>query len=216
MEVSPLGQAKTYPGTPPHTTTLYFYIGLDCAATTSGDTRCSNISSSGQGLSVVNANSASGDPLLVRGAHGELGGFEMEASVISMGGAPSSGEAEVRGDAIVTFVGKKDVSIADIKKKVERMYDEHELPTRMTSRNEAGSPPFVLSNEVDPHSNVVVVMVRARADHLCRQMRQRTQFVCSTQPLGPRLLARFGGLICLKLPCRTASRHLRTCTLLPP
>ena len=169
IEVFPAG--TTGSGASPRPSTIYFYIGLDCSGDDTKDGEpCLGVGGkSGGGLAVVDDDSEASSPrrsLLIRGAHPQHGGFELEAGTVAKtqdgGGLSLDGGGGGDGGLTFAFVGKKGAPIADIKQEVEKMHEAHRRTSRRPKKkNEAFEPrPFVLPNEADVDSNVVLVQVR--------------------------------------------------------
>ncbi len=166
VEVFPTGTMTEGSGSPPRPSTIYFYIALDCGATADDEENewsCLEVGTDGDaGLVVVDSLPSPRRSLLVRGAHPQHGGFEMEAAVASVreGGDPGSrGE----GDVTVAFVGRRDSPIVNIKQEVEKLHKAHGRSARRAGKTEGlEGAPFVLPNEADPGSNVVLVQVSER------------------------------------------------------
>lgn len=165
VEVFPKGSATAGPGSPPRPSTIYFYIGLDCSAAADDENEgsCLEVGGDGDaGLVVVDSHPSPRRSLLVRGAHPQHGGFEMEAAVASVrdrGELGSEGEEDVT----VAFVGRRDSPIVNIKQEVEKLHKAHGRSARKagkTERLEEG--PFVLPNEADAGSKMVLVQVNER------------------------------------------------------
>ncbi|CAM9775634.1 unnamed protein product [Ectocarpus fasciculatus] len=152
IEVFPAGS-----GTSPQPSTIYFYIGLDCNAAVNSDSEDSCFAGGSAGLEVVHPESSSQQSLLVRGADSQHGAFDLEASVVSSRDSASS-SSEMKG--VVAFLGKKGVPIADVKKEVEKRREAHRRASRRAPKSEvADRGPFVLPNEADVGSNVVLMQV---------------------------------------------------------
>lgn len=140
-------------------TSIYFYIGLDCSAAAIGNEGpCAE--AGGDTFVVVGSDSTPRHSLLVRGSHPQLGGFEMEAGAVSI---RESGGSSAEEDAVtVSFMGKSDTPIVDVKQEVEKLHKSHTRVSRRTGKNEAADKgPFVLPNTADVGSNMVLVQVKA-------------------------------------------------------
>lgn len=114
----------------------------------------------GAALVVVDSDPTPRRSLLVRGSHPQLGGFEMEAGVVSM---RDSGRLSSKGEDHVTvaFMGKRDTPIVDIKQEVEKLHKTHTRKNRRAGKDESSNKgPFVLPDTADAGSNVVLVQVK--------------------------------------------------------
>eukprot|EP00903_Cladosiphon_okamuranus_P008249 g7940.t1 len=166
IQVFPSGTVTTGSGDSPRPSTIYFYVGLDCGeADTAGDESCLGAGRSGAGLVVVDESDPSSPrrSLLVRGAHPQHGGFEMEATAAptrDSGGPSSEGGAEGGGLALA-FLGKSGAVIADMKREVEKLLKVHRLTCRSAAKRMDGlvTGPFVLPNKADHGSNAVLIQV---------------------------------------------------------
>lgn len=159
MEVLPVGQARAATGAADRLSTIYFYVGLECGAN-EGEEPCPGLGRKNARLDVVNSGSNPRRSLLVRGAHPQLGGFELEASVVLTRDAVESSK-EVADDVTMAFMGRSKLPVVDIKRHVERLHDAHRRVRRKAGkREEPVRGPFVLPDEVDAGSNVVLVQVR--------------------------------------------------------
>lgn len=155
VEVFPAGSGASL-----QPSTIYFYIGLDCNAAVNSDSEESCFASGTAGLEVVHPESSSQQSLLVRGTHPQHGAFDLEAAVVSSRDSDSS-PSEMEG--VVAFLGKKGVPMADVKKAVEKLHEAHRRASRRAPKSEkADRGPFVLPNEADVGSNVVLVQVHHR------------------------------------------------------
>ncbi|CAM9649573.1 unnamed protein product [Ectocarpus sp. 13 AM-2016] len=157
VEVLPTGS-----GVSPQPSTIYFYIGLDCSAAVNSDSEESCFTGGTAGLQVVHPESSSQQSLLVRGAHPQHGAFDLEAAVVSSRDSDSS-SSEM--ESAVAFLGKKGVPMADVKKEVEKRLEAHRRASRRAppKSEKADRGPFVLPNEADVGSNVVLVQVVGEA-----------------------------------------------------
>lgn len=167
VEVFPIKADETLPKSPPRTSTIYFYVGLDHVAADKEKEQASG------GLAVVDPNSDSKPrrSLLVTGVHPELGGFEVAATVVSTRSKTGAsdealqgsgdGAAQEGGVVAVNFLGKQNVRIGGVKEEVERLHAAHRRSRRKDSQREkaAVASPFLLPDEVDAGSNVVLVQV---------------------------------------------------------
>ena len=153
-------------GGPPRPSTIYFYIGLDCGE---DNGRCLEAGGgSGAGLVVVDDPDPSSPrrSLLVRGAHPQSGGFELEATVAAPtrdGGGPfPEGEEDV--GLALAFLGKRGAVIADMKQEVEKLLGVHRRTGRSAAKKkgELARGAFVLPNKADSGSNVVLVQVKKK------------------------------------------------------
>lgn len=143
--------------TVPHPSTIYFYVGLDCDSTGNGEAPCVNLGGGGDGLVVVDSGARPLRSLLVRSVHPQVGSFEWETNVVPERDTPASKGTGVGSHVAVTFLGRRDVSIVDIKREVKRLNDDERR--RWRGRPEARRP-AVLPNEAEAGSNVVLVQVR--------------------------------------------------------
>lgn len=141
--------------------TVYFYIGLDC----SSKRDCSQVVAENGGLAVVDLTTTSQGSLLMKGASGELGYFEVETSASSPGTSGVPGEEGAKGSLAVAFVGKANVPIVDVKRQLEEMHAGHQRSARRLQHqvDTLARRPFVLPNTVNDDSNVVLVQVTGQA-----------------------------------------------------
>lgn len=156
MEVLPVGTASSPSVANPRVSTVYFYVGLDCG---DADARCSAIDGENDGLAVIDPGLEPRRSLLIRGTHPQLGGFELEARAVSAGSTPG---ARAEGDVKVSFVGKAGVPVVDVRRYVEGLHTAHRRVRRKGGQAEEASvarKPFVLPDEVDAGSDVVLVQV---------------------------------------------------------
>lgn len=156
VEVLPVGTASPPSVANPRVSTVYFYVGLDCG---DADARCSAVDGQNDGLAVIDPGLEPRPPLLIRGTHPQLGGFELEARAVSVGSTPG---APVEGDVKVSFVGKAGVPVVDVRRYVEGLHATHRRVRRKGGQAEEASvarKPFVLPDEVDAGSDVVLVQV---------------------------------------------------------
>lgn len=164
VEVFPTGAEKRAPGSPARSSTLYFYVGLEHL------TADKNGGQESGGLVVVDSDSKPRRSLLVRGVHPQLGGFEVAATVGPTRGTSETGSSdeEQEGEvATVNFLGKQNVRIGGVKDEVERLHAAHRRARRKGDQRETVVPvvlPFLLPDEVEAGSNVVLVQVQIRND----------------------------------------------------
>lgn len=159
----PTGAENKVPGSPARSSTLYFYVGLEHL--TAGE-------SGGQedgGLVVVDSDSKPRRSLLVRGVHPQLGGFEVAATVGPTRGTSETGSSDEQESevAAVNFLGKQNVRIGGVKDEVERLHAAHRRARRKSDQSETAVPvvsPFLLPDEVEAGSNVVLVQVQILSD----------------------------------------------------
>lgn len=158
VEVIPTGAEKKAPGSPARSSTLYFYVGLDHLA--AGSDR-------GQedgGLVVIDSDSRPRRSLRVRGVHPQLGGFEVAATVSRTSGTSKTGSSDEEQEgamAAVNFLGKQNLRIGGVKDEVERLHAAHRRVRRKGDQREmAVVLPFLLPDELEAGSNVVLVQVQ--------------------------------------------------------
>lgn len=164
MEVFPLEAERKVSGSPSRTSTIYLYVGLDHVAA-----RKEKEQESG-GLVIVDPDSKPRRSLLVRGVHPELGGFEVDATAVSTRGKTSLSDEGLEGSVdgtpegevvAVNFLGKQNVRIEGVKEEVERLHAAHRRARRKGGQREKATvaSPFLLPDEMDTGSNVVLVQV---------------------------------------------------------
>eukprot|EP00904_Undaria_pinnatifida_P001887 jgi/Undpi1/1169/HiC_scaffold_10.g04631.m1 len=168
VEVFPIEAERKVSGSPSRTSTIYLYVGLDHVAAHKEKEQESG------GLVIVDPESKPRRSLLVTGVHPELGGFEVDATAVSTRGKTSlsdeglegSGDGAPEGEVVaVNFLGKEKVRIEGVKEEVERLHAVHRRARRKGGQREkaAVASPFLLPDEVDTGSNVVLVQVTGQA-----------------------------------------------------
>lgn len=141
---------------------MYLYIGLACDATAKMRSSCGEQGGNGVELKVVDANTIAGHPLVVEGRGAQIGAFHVEASASRVGGATGSNRATVGDEISIAYVGKQGLPVVDIKHALETMIAQ-DLRSRRRREAEQTGGPFVLPNEVDEQSNVVLLQITGQA-----------------------------------------------------
>lgn len=158
VEVIPTGAENKAPGSPARSSTIYFYVGLD-HLTVENDR-----GQEGGGLVVIDSDSRPRRSLRVRGVHPQLGGFEVAATVSRARGTGKTGSSDEEQEgavAAVNFLGKQSLRIGGVKDEVERLHAAHRRVRRKGDEREmAAVSPFLLPDEVEAGSNVVLVQVQ--------------------------------------------------------
>ena len=160
VEVFPIGAEKKVPGSPARSSTIYFYVGLDhVTADNAGE-------QDGGGLIVVDSASRPRRSLLIRGVHPQFGGFEVAAAAVSTRGKTGSSDEKQKDETVaVNFLGKQNVRIGGVKDEVERLHAAHRRVRRKGDQREMPvESPFLLPDEVEAGSNVVLVQVHILND----------------------------------------------------
>lgn len=142
--------------------TVYFYVGLDCASKAG----CSQVVSENGGLNVVDPTTTSKGTLRVEGATGQLGKFVLETAVSSTDTLVVRDTREDERRISVAFVGKPNLPLVDVKRRLEGMYAEHRRSARRPKQQKPDTSvlgPFVLPNTVDDGSNVMLVQITGNA-----------------------------------------------------
>lgn len=143
-------------GSSPRISTVYLYVGLDWDATESRGEQGED----GLDVMVVDADGTAGHPLVIKGRDAEIGAFHVEAS------ASLIGETTVGAEISIAYVGKQGLPIVDIKHALENMISQHAHSRRRRQEGQTGEltgRPFVLPNEMDEESNVVLLQITGQA-----------------------------------------------------
>lgn len=140
----------------PRLSTMYLYIGSDRHGAETND----------QGGMAVVETSTKPRSLSLKWTSSHLGDMEVEATAVSIG---PQGDMIEKADVTMAFVGKANVPMVDVQRKLEKMHHTHRSSMHKDQTEIQARRPFFLPNTVEADSNIVLVQVRVYGES-CRSL----------------------------------------------